>query len=59
MPSTHTTAYTNADTDPFSGRAFYAPARDAVAYLLSGIACALLVGYVSMLVAWLFAWGAT
>lgn len=58
MPSLHLETYTTPDRDPFAGRAFYTPARDAIAYLLSGIACALLVGYVAMLVAWLVARGA-
>ena len=57
MPDIHTTTYTSSDAVPFQRRAFYAPVRDAVAYLLSGIACALLVGYVAMLVAWFVARG--
>ncbi len=40
------------DSTPYSGSTFYAPARDAVAYLLSGIVLAVLVAYVSMLAAW-------
>jgi hypothetical protein len=41
----------------YVGRAFYAPAHDALAYLLSGIACAALVAYLAMLVAWVAAGG--
>lgn len=57
MPDIHTTTYTSIDPATRARRTFYAPARDAVAYLLSGLACALLVGYVAILVAWIFASG--
>lgn len=57
MPDIHTTTYTTIDSTTRARRTFYTPVRDAVAYLLSGIACALLVGYVAMLVAWIFASG--
>ncbi len=42
---------------PYAGRTFYAPARDAVAYLLSGLTWAALVAYVAMLAAWIAAEG--
>jgi hypothetical protein len=59
MPSEHPNMHTRIDAAPFTGRTFYAPVRDAIAYLLSGIACALLVAYVAMLVAWIAAGGAS
>lgn len=48
---------TGRTSDPYAGRAFYAPLRDAVAYLVSGIAWSALVAYAAMLVAWAAAEG--
>lgn len=58
MPNQHHTTPSTTDATPPGGRAFYTSSRDAIAYLLSGLACALLVAYVAMLVAWIFGGGA-